>query len=90
MKSRSLLHRVLWPLYAGAATASPFSRTAVLQGAVLSGTGDVLAQALERKADQSGRVDTHRLVRATAVGTLYMGGLLPFVYQYAESLFPGP
>ena len=33
--------------------------------------------------------DTDRLVHATAIGTIYGGLMLPFVYQVAEGLLPG-
>lgn len=59
------------------------------RGALLFGAGDVVAQLLENHGGSSARVDGDRLAKATAIGTIYGGAMLPVVYQLAESLFPG-
>ena len=79
-----------------------FTAREVWKGALLFGAGDVVAQGIERRVEaSSGRkfdtealmatraFDTDRLVHATAIGTIYGGLMLPFVYQVAEGLLPG-
>ena len=90
-------------LSAGGITARTFP-TIVLtpsdayKGALLFGAGDVVAQTLEhhvhgrsllQEAKQLTLVEPSRLLKATSIGTLHGGFILPFVYQLAESLFPG-
>ena len=57
------------------------------QGAALFGAGDLVAQGLEGSSAID--VDSDRLVKATGIGSIYGGLLIPTVYQLAESLFPG-
>ena len=70
-----------------------FTRTDLFRGAILFGSGDAAAQLLTHHeaggALHETSFDNPRLVKATALGTVYGGFLLPFVYQLAESLFPG-
>ena len=65
-----------------------------VRGAVLFGAGDAFAQAAERHMDghsvvKGPLVQSDRLVKATVVGSVYGGAILPAVYQLAEGLLPG-
>ena len=65
-----------------------------VRGAVLFGAGDAFAQAVERHMDRHSvvkrsLVQLDRLVKATVVGSVYGGAILPAVYQLAEGLLPG-
>ena len=64
-----------------------------VRGAVLFGAGDAFAQAVERHMDRHSvvkrsLVQLDRLVKATVVGSVYDGAILPAVYQLAEGLLP--
>lgn len=97
--------RLVWPLLLALGEVSAkvplslvFTRQEALQGAVLFGAGDVVAQALEHHVDgrslvseaaKGSLVDPSRLVKAAGIGSIHGGLFLPFVYQLAEALFPG-
>ena len=51
---------------------------------------DALKEKFDAEALMATRAfDTDRLIHATAIGTIYGGLMLPFVYQVAEGLLPG-
>ena len=71
-----------------------------VKGAVVFGAGDAVAQRIERRAgstvvpcierrDESAYLDADRLAVAVGLGSVHGGLVLPFVYQFAESLAPG-
>ena len=73
-------------LFAGGFVLATLVRPAdVLQGSLLFGAGDLVAQRL----DGGRSLDSARLAKATGVGTVYGGLLLPASYNLAEHCFPG-
>lgn len=75
-----------------------FTRREAIKGACLFGAGDGVAQSLEHHvegrnlADEAAKgtlVEASRLAKATAIGLVHGGIILPFVYQLAEGVFPG-
>ena len=79
-----------------------FTAADAYKGALLFGVGDGVAQSLERRrtrgraagvlrggASHGALLDSRRLAKATALGAINGGLLLPFVYQLAEGLLPG-
>mmetsp|Transcript_16226 Transcript_16226/g.51768 ORF Transcript_16226/g.51768 Transcript_16226/m.51768 type:complete len:205 (-) Transcript_16226:197-811(-) len=61
-----------------------------VQGGFLGGTGDAIAQRLERRADtEPARVDARRLAGASALGVLFSGFIYPPLYALLEGLWPG-
>lgn len=80
-----------------------FTAADAFKGAVLFGAGDGVAQSLERRrargraagvlrggsTSSTTLLDGGRLAKATALGAINGGLLLPFVYQLAEGLLPG-
>ena len=75
------------------AQSSEFAKS-LAKGALIFASGDIVAQTLEtrlaaidRRGD--GAIDRHRLSIATGLGTFHGGLVLPFVYGFAERLYPG-
>lgn len=64
-----------------------FKSMDAVKGAVIFGAGDAVAQRIERRGDTA--VDGDRLAVAVSLGSVHGGLVLPFVYQFAEALFPG-
>ena len=60
-----------------------------VRGAILFGAGDVVAQRIEQQSDTGSGVDGDRLAKAALIGSVHGGVMYPFVYQFAEALFPG-
>lgn len=91
-RRRFALAALLLPLVQGALPIA-ISRTDLARGAILFGSGDAAAQFLAQHefsgSLHTASLDKPRLCKATAIGTVYGGLLLPFVYQLAETLFPG-
>lgn len=60
-----------------------------VQGGLLGGTGDAIAQRLERRAYEAEGIDVRRMAGASALGVLFSACIYPPLYALLDGVWPG-